>query len=254
MITARAGIRIGGWVFAPGLLPTLVYGVLLVLLIGLGQWQLDRAAEKRSTLAARAAATDAPVLALNERAASLAHHEYRRATAEGRYDTDHQFLLDNQVQDGRIGYRVLTPLRLAGRDAAVLVQRGFVPIAESRQTLPALPPAESPAQVTGRIESGQSVGMRLGGAADGTGAWPRRLQYIDFEAMNAMLDYPLSDYVLVQGSLATDSVARRSDRDAWRFGPERHQGYAVQWFSLAAALTLIWLVVNTRRQARGETT
>lgn len=252
MITARRGIRIGGWVFAPGPLPTLVYAVLLGLLIGLGQWQLDRAAEKRSALAARADATDAPVMALNDRPASLARHEYRRATAEGRYDTDHQFLLDNQVQDGRIGYRVLTPLRLTGRDAAVLVQRGFVPIAGSRQTLPELPPVDSPARVSGRIGSGPSVGMRLGEAADGSGDWPRRLQYIDFEAMNAMLDYPLSDYVLVEGSLSTDAVARRSDRDAWRFGPERHQGYAVQWFSLAAALTVIWLVVNTRRPTRGE--
>lgn len=253
MTYARRGIRIAGWVFAPGLVPTVAYGVLLVVLIGLGQWQLDRAAEKRSALADKAAATDAPVIALNERSASLARHEYRRAIAEGRYDMDHQFLLDNQVEDGRIGYRVLTPLRLSGRDAAVLVQRGFVPIAGSRQTLPELPPADSPARVSGRIEAGPSVGMRLGEAADGSGDWPRRLQYIDFEAMNAMLDYPLSDYVLVEGSLATDAVARRSDRDAWRFGPERHQGYAVQWFSLAAALTLIWLVVNTRRQTRGET-
>lgn len=247
------GILFGGWVFAPRLLPTLVYVVLLVLLIGLGQWQLDRASQKRAALADRAAATDAPVLRLNERPASLARHEYRRATATGRYDTAHQFLLDNQVQDGRIGYRVLTPLRLPEREAAVLVQRGFVPIDGSRQTLPTLPPAPSPAQVSGRIDSGPSVGMRLGEAADGSGRWPRRLQYIDFKAMDAMLDYPLSDYVLVPGALATDAVARRSERDAWRFGPERHEGYAVQWFSLAIALTLIWLVVNTRRAKRGET-
>jgi surfeit locus 1 family protein len=245
------GIRIAGWQFRPGWLPTLVYVLLLVGLINLGNWQLDRAAEKREALAARAAATEAPVVALNDQSASLERHAYRRATAQGRFDRKHQFLLDNQTEDGRIGYRVITPLRLDGRDAAVLVQRGFVPIKGSRQALPELPSAPERARVSGRIESGPSVGMRLGDAADGTNQWPRRLQYIDFEAMQGMVDYPLSDYLLVEGSLATDAVAQRSERDAWRFGPERHEGYAVQWFSLAAALTLIWLVVNTRRNNHG---
>lgn len=251
MSGAWNGIRIGGWRFRPGWLPTLVYVLLLVGLISLGNWQLDRAADKRDALAARAAATEAPVMALNDQSATLARHAYRRATAQGRFDGEHQFLLDNQTEDGRIGYRVITPLMLDDRDAAVLVQRGFVPIKGSRQALPELPATPDRAQVSGRIESGPSVGMRLGEAADGTGQWPRRLQYIDFEAMQAMVDYPLSDYLLVEGSLATDAVARRSDRDAWRFGPERHEGYAVQWFSLAAALTLIWLVVNTRRYNHG---
>ena len=252
MSDTRHGIRLGGIVFAPGLIPTTVYLVLLVGLIGLGQWQLDRADQKRTALAERAAATKAPVISINQQPATLARHEYRRATAAGRFDADHQFLLDNQVKDGRIGYRVITPLRLEGRDAAVLVDRGFIPIADSRQELPTLPPVEPEARISGRISAGPSVGMRLGEAADGTQRWPRRLQYIDFDYMDATLDYPLSDYLLVEGSLATDAVARRSGRDAWRFGPARHEGYAVQWFSLAAALTLIWLVVNTRRQKRGD--
>lgn len=252
MTRARLGIRLGGFVFAPSVLPTVVYLILLVGLIGLGQWQLDRADQKRTTLEQRAAATEAPVISINERLATLDRDEYRRAKAVGRFDTDHQFLLDNQVEDGRIGYRVMTPLKLEGRDTAVLADRGFVPIADSRQKLPTLPPVDPQARVSGRISAGPSVGMRLGDAADGTDRWPRRLQYMDFDYMNATLDYPLSDYLLVEGSLATDAVARRSDRDAWRFGPARHEGYAVQWFSLAAALTLIWLVVNTRRRKQGD--
>ena len=242
----------GERVFAPSLVPTVVYLVLLVVLVSLGQWQLDRAEQKRAVLAERAAATKAPVISVNDQTTTLARHEYRRATAIGRFDTEHQFLLDNRVQDGRIGYRVMTPLRLEGRETAVLVDRGFIPIAGSRQTLPTLPSVEPEARVSGRISAGPSVGMRLGEAADGTNQWPRRLQYIDFDYMDATLDYSLSDYLLVEGSLATDAVARRGERDAWRFGPARHEGYAVQWFSLAAALTLIWLVVNTRRQRRGD--
>ena len=251
MVSACRGVRFAGLVFAPRLLPTIAYLVLLALLISLGNWQLDRAAHKRQALAERAAATRAPVVDLNAGAATLATHEYRRVRAEGTFDEAHQFLLDNRIQDGQVGYRVLTPLRLAGRDAAVLVDRGFVPIIGNRETLPDLPPVETDDIVTGRVSRGPSVGLRLGDPSDQPTQWPRRVQYMDFEYMQSSLDYPLHDYLLVEGALTNEVVAQRSGRDAWRFGPERHQGYAVQWFSLAGALTLIWLIVNTRREKQG---
>ena len=249
--TAWRGLRLGGYVFAPTLLPTLVYIALMALLVTLGQWQLERAEQKRADLAERAAAGRAPVLDLNAVPASLAAHAHRRARASGTFDTAHQFLLDNRIEDGQVGYRVLTPLRLDGRDTAVLVDRGFVPIVGDRQTLPALPPVDPAAEVTGRIGRGPSVGLRLGEPSDQPGQWPRRVQYMDFEYMRSALDYPLGDYLLIEGSLSNEAVAQRSGRDAWRFGPERHEGYALQWFSLAGALTLIWLVVNTRREQKG---
>ncbi len=248
-------MRIGDWVFAPRLVPTLVYLVLLALLLWLGFWQLDRAQQKHAALAARAEATRAPVLNLHEQPATLAQHEYRRVIAEGQYDADRQFLLDNRIQDGQVGYRVLTPLKLNQRDSAVLVDRGFVPIIGNRQTLPELPPIDtSDTPVTGRISSGPSVGIRLGEPSDNPTQWPRRIQYIDFKYLRAALDYPLADYIIAEGSLRNDVVVRRIGRDAWRFGPERHEGYAVQWFALAAALTLIWCVVNTHRVATKKRT
>lgn len=247
------GLRMGDWVFAPRVLPTLAYLVLLPLLISLGVWQLDRAEQKHQALAERAAASRAPVVDLNETPTRLASHEYRRARGSGRFDASRQFLLDNRIQDGQVGYRVLTPLRLAGQDRAVLVDRGFVPIVGNRQVLPDLPPVPPEAEVAGRIRRGPSVGIRLGEPADNAGEWPRRVQYLDFDYMAEELGYPIADYLLVEGSLSNDPVVRRSGRDAWRFGPERHEGYAVQWFSLAAALTVIWLVVNTKRKHKRTT-
>ncbi|MEX0386822.1 SURF1 family protein [Spiribacter onubensis] len=254
MASGSSGIHIAGYVFAPRLLPTAAYLLLLMLLLSLGHWQLDRADQKRAMLAERAAATRAPVVDLNEVTATLATHEYRRVTANGTFDEAHQFLLDNRIQDGQVGYRVLTPLRLDGLDRAVLVDRGFVPIVGDRQTPPALPPVDPQGPVTGRVSRGPSVGLRLGDPSDQPMQWPRRIQYMDFDYMQSTLDYPLGDYLLVEGALTNEAVAQRTGRDAWRFGPERHDGYAVQWFSLAGALTLIWLIVNTRREQRGGTT
>lgn len=247
-------MQLAGFRFAPRLIPTAVYFVLLSFLLTLGFWQLDRADQKRADLAARAAATQAPVLTLNQSKVTLASAEYRRARAHGEYDTSKQFLLDNRVEDGQVGYRVLTPFRLEGSAQAVLVDRGFVPIVDGREVMPTLPAIENKNQVTGRISGGPSVGMRLGEPTDTPGQWPRRVQYMDFAYMDSAVDYALANFVLIEGSLANDTVARRSTRDAWRFGPERHEGYAFQWFALATALTLIWIVVNTKRQARGRTT
>ncbi len=247
-----SGMRIGGFVFAPRLWPTLAYVILLSLLLTLGFWQLGRADEKWAALAARAEATRAEVVEINAVLPSLASHEFRRARAYGEYDLERQFLLDNQVENRQVGYRLLTPLQLDGADQWVLVDRGFVPIRESRAMMPELPAptvgtAASDAPVTGRIGRGPSVGIRLGEPTDNPDVWPRRVQYLDFEYMSQALGAPVADYLLLEGSLATDVQLRREGPDAWRFGPERHEGYAVQWFSLAAALTVIWLVVNTRR-------
>ncbi len=256
-----SGVRFGNWVFAPTLLPTIAYLLLLALLLSLGTWQLGRAEQKWDELAARAEATRAEVVDLNRTPTTLATHEFRRVSADGVYRLDRQFLLDNQVVDRQVGYRILTPLELVGTDRMVLVDRGFIPIVEGRDQMPDLPlpdrvmGADNRATVTGRIGRGPSVGIRLGEPSDTPGAWPRRVQYLDFGYMADALGAPLADHLLIEGSLATDIQLRRAGRDAWRFGPERHEGYAVQWFSLAAALTVIWLVVNTRRYKnnRGST-
>ena len=241
-------MRIAGFVFSPTPVPTVAYLVILTLLVSLGFWQLDRAEVKRTEMTERAAAFRAPVLDLTETTASLTSHEFRRARASGSYDSEHQFYLDNTVEDGQVGYRVLTPLRLDGRDEAVLVDRGFVAITEGREKLPTPPPVGDSAEVAGQIGRGPWVGLRLGEPSDNTGQWPRRVQYMDMQYKADALDYPLADYLLVEGSLATDAVMQDvAVRDAWRFGPERHEGYAFQWFALSATLTIIWLVVNTRR-------
>ncbi|PWG61952.1 SURF1 family protein [Spiribacter halobius] len=241
-------MTIAGYEFRPRLVPTLAYVVVLALLLGLGFWQLERAEQKREALAARAAAARAPVLELNRAPASLAEHRYRRARASGRYDGEHQFLLDNQVRDGEAGYRVLTPLRLEGSTGAVLVDRGWVPVGPDRSQLPAIPAPDGARTVSGRIARGPVVALRLGEPAAENRSWPRRIQYLDFDYIAHALPYPVEGYLLRETPEGEGAVAARAPRDAWRFGPERHEGYAVQWFALAAALTLIWIGVNSHRQ------
>lgn len=249
-------MHIGSFQFAPPLLPTLGYLVMLMFLIFLGVWQLDRAEQKHTELAQRAAAIEAPVVSLNDKPAEsgLAAFEFRRARATGVYDTQRQFLLDNQVEDSEVGYRWLVPLRIEGQDQAVLVDRGFLPVGDDRRQLPAVVIEQPEQTVTGQIAPRPTVAMQLGEPSDNPGEWPRRVQYLDYEYFDSQTPYPLlAGQLLIEGSLDLAPRIERTGREAWRYGPERHEGYAFQWFSMAAALTVIWLVVNTkRRQPRNK--
>lgn len=237
-------MRIGPYRFQPRLVPTLAFLLLLPLLVALGFWQLERAAQKQAWLNDLNQGAAATPLNLNESLPPLAAARYRRAEAEGRLDTTHQFLLDNQVRQGRVGYRVFTPLRLTG-GGVVLVDRGWVPAPPDRSRLPEVAVAEGVRAVTGVLYGGPSVGIRLGPSHHGDDNWPRRIQYLDFDALGAALGREVPPLVLRALDSSALVEAPRAPRP--ELGPERHWGYAVQWFALATALAGIFIVVNTRR-------
>lgn len=246
-------MHIGSFEFAPPLVPSIAYVIVFSFLVFLGVWQLDRAEQRHTELAERAAAIESPVVSLNVTATTLASHEYRRVIAAGVYDETRQFLLDNQVKDRVAGYRWIVPLQLEGRDQAVLVDRGFIPLGDSRDEFPELRIESLEQTVTGLVGRGPGVGIRLGETTDNPDEWPRRVQYFDMPYFQSQTPYPLADHLLIEGSLDLAPRIERTGRDAWRFGPERHEGYAFQWFSMAMALTVIWIVVNIKRRQPEDT-
>ena len=102
--------------------------------IGAGLWQMDRAEQKRQLFAAFADGVNAPVRRqlVADDAADTAL--YRRFSIRGRYDGEHQVLIDNMIFNGRSGYQILTPLRTGNE--SVLVNRGWVPANPDRSILP----------------------------------------------------------------------------------------------------------------------
>lgn len=241
----------------PRLLPTLAVLLLLPLLLGLGAWQLDRAAQKRALEAALNAAGDAPPAQILPGTDTEAMRElaYRRVAAYGRYAPERQLLLDNQIHDGRPGFRVFTPLRLGNGHSAVLVDRGWLPMGATRDQLPALALATDERLVRGLLTPPPDVGLRLGDGMANPGRWPRLVQYLDPARLAPELGVRLLPYVIRLDPAAPDGYLR--EPPALPFGPERHLGYAVQWFALAATLALLWLrhsLVRDAAAARPEPT
>ncbi len=231
--------------FRPHWVPTILTLLLLPGLLALGFWQLDRAETKRTLRERRDAAAEAQPITLSVPLRPLDALLLKPVRATGSFDTERQYLLANQARDGVSGYRILTPFRFRGSDTAVLMARAWVAASGDRRELPDLDPAPSGERtIAGIATDGPSVGYRMGSAYVGDGDWPRQVTYLDFEAMDEALPYRLAPLVI-------EPDVSRDERLARLMGgvtPTRHTGYAVQWFALAAALVVIYIVVNLRRE------
>lgn len=226
--------------FRPGWPATLFTAFFLPLLLALGAWQLERAEEKQALYDDFAAGGEA--VALHADSGGLDDlRRYAPVRATGTYLAERQFLLDNMVEDGQAGYRVLTPLRV-GEGVAVLVDRGWVPRDFSAREPPAIGVDEGTRTVTGILDHMPRPGIAL--AIELRPDWPKVVQFPTLEELAGALELRL-----VPGLLLLDRAAPDGFRRDWRpsdFGPERHLGYALQWFALAATLVILYLVWSFR--------
>ena len=241
-------MRIGPFELRPRRLPMLMTLVLVPALVGLGVWQLQRAEEKRVLQAQWQRQRDMAPRPLAEVLRGQAPR-FAPVVAQGRFDTGHQFLLDNQIRSHRPGYQVLTPLRLQGSERAILVNRGWIPMGDGRRDLPRIPTPEGSVRVTGYLVDPPQAGLRLGPADPGKGRWPKVVQYLAPQRASRQLGYP----VVARAVRLAEGAPHGFPRD-WNaplpVGPARHTGYALQWFGLGVAVLVIFLAVNLRRDDR----
>jgi surfeit locus 1 family protein len=239
-------MRLGSFDFSPGLWPTLATLAILPLLLGLGLWQLDRANWKQALIDTEIKTTrqtPQPLLDVIEAGGVL---DFRPVLARGRYDLGRQLLLDNRIHQGRPGYQVLTPLQLAGVDQVVLVNRGWLPMGRTRADLPPLPGPGDVLPVSGTIARLPEKIFRLDAAEERVVGWPQVIQHVDFAAIEQRLGYAVLPVIMQLGEEEPHGFAR-DWRPVYGTSPDKHRAYAMQWFTLALVLVLIYAGVNTRR-------
>lgn len=233
--------------FKPSLFGTVLALAGVALGIRLGLWQIDRAAEKNA-LIAQFEQGQATVTELSNANIAIVPR-YQRVHFSGRYDARHQILLDNMPSQGQPmpGFRVLTPLELAGGDW-VLVDRGWLPMKATRTDLPALNVAEEVREITGRVDELPRPGVRLGSQTIDNSAvsWPLVLNYPRKNDLERVLGRTLPERIVRLDASQPDGYERNWNPSI-SFGPQRHIGYAVQWFAMAAAMLVIYLVLSFKR-------
>nr|WP_321167726.1 SURF1 family protein [Alkalisalibacterium limincola] len=231
----------GLWLFALAML-----GVFLVA----GTWQWQRGLEKDAMLAAQARTIqEREPVAL----ATAREHPERLewAAGTGRFPDVAPVYLDNQRNDGRQGVRVYRVFEVDDADATqLLVELGWLPLPADRglPVLPDLAPGEHP--VRGLLMPPPSAGLSLGEALqrqpDGS---LLALRVVPAEIAAALgLSVDLAPRVLRLDPALDIGFERDLDVLANTLPPEKHRGYAVQWFGLAAATLVITLVLSFRRR------
>ncbi|HEV2641622.1 MAG TPA: SURF1 family protein [Candidatus Elarobacter sp.] len=221
--------------------------------ISLGFWQLRRLAERRAvnaTVVHRLAEPPVTVTTLPRDSAAL---HYRRVIVDGVYDYAHEVRIIARTRNGSPGVNIVTPVRMAGNDTALLVNRGWV-YSPDASTVDLARWRES--------DSARGIGYArplerrpLPGSpalADRPGAY----RWLDTVALRASIPYQVYPFsVVLEGDTAPRGpIPPRVPPPPLDEGP--HMSYAIQWFSFAAIAiigTFFFLrVVPAKRRATLE--
>jgi surfeit locus 1 family protein len=215
-----------------------------VIFVRLGLWQLARLSERRAfnaTIEQQQLGAPIPLVDL-PRDPARAH--YRAASVEGSYDYDHELVYSNRTRRGSPGVDLLTPVRVAGRDTAVLVNRGWV-YSPDGASVDLQKWREGPtARLKGYVE------LTTGDTALAVSSHARVVRHVSRAELKDKIPYPVAPYYLIAFGDTTDmSHPARRDLPVLDDGP--HRGYAMQWFSFALiAIAGAGIVVYRDRQQR----
>jgi surfeit locus 1 family protein len=218
----------------------------MLVLLGLGTWQLERRVWKLDLIAARAAGLAAAPIPLPERIADPAALEFHRVWVEGRFRHDLELHLIGRFYRDQPGYQIVTPLILAD-GSAVLVNRGFVP-------LNAEDPARRPAgQVVGivRVEGVVRQSVAPGWLTQDNQPANNVWFYPDVVQMAQAAGLSRVHEVFIEAGPAPNPgglpIGGQSQIDL----PNDHLQYAITWYSLAVALAVIYGIL-CHRQLSGD--
>ena len=233
----------GGWTFRPSVAVTIAAIACCALTLALGLWQTRRAAEKEALQLEYDRLSAAPPARLPTQPVAAAEYALRPVVARGEYADQFTILLDNRVHRGRAGFHVLSPLRIAGGNVYVLVNRGWVAAGRTRADLPEVTAPAGEQSVEGTAVLPPARAYELAAETAPWLVW----QNLVLERYRTWSGLELQPLVIQQTGDARDGLAREWDRpDA---GVDRHRSYALQWFALAALTVVLYVVLNFRRRA-----
>ena len=237
--------------FRPKLIPTLATLLLLPALISLGQWQARKAEQKQALQETYDQREKAAPLQVSAHPLNPESVRYGRVVARGRYVPAYQILLDNQVREGMAGYHVITPLHIEGGDSHVLVNRGWVPIGRDRNVLPDTDAPQGVVEVSGYAVVPSGKYFELVKPNDLRSGWQKVWQNMDLERYADAVPFPMQPVVIRLDPASTaGGYVREWPRPDARI--EVHRGYALQWYGMAAVLTVFYLASSIRKAANDD--
>ena len=228
--------------FKPSLWPTLAAIAGVAATVALGNWQLGRGQDKAALAQRIAVANRDAQIELSQTEARAEDVAWHRVEVRGRLEPKYAVLIDNRILHGVVGYQVVMPLRIAGGERHVLVNRGWVAATGSRDILPQIKTPPEEVLIAGLATVPSKRYLELSKQVAEGKVW----QNLTLERYRAAMPLALQPVVIQQESEIDDGLKR--EWSAPDLGIDKHYGYAFQWFAMAAAIVIIYLVCNVRKR------
>jgi cytochrome oxidase assembly protein ShyY1 len=212
--------------------------------VSLGNWQLRRAEQKLALQEQMSARAEFVPVNANALAPEQPPEEFRRVVAEGEFISSWVVYLDNRPYQGKAGFYLLMPFKLAGSEQSVLVLRGWFPRdATDRERIPTIAVPKGVIRLEGRVRTTTGKLMQLGEAsALQPGAIAQNVDLADFARASKL---SLQTFIIEQTNDAADGLVR--DWPIPSVGIDTHKGYAFQWYILALVAALFFLLTGFKR-------
>lgn len=233
--------------FRPSLLATLIALPAVLVMLGLGTWQLQRMgwkAELMERVAARVHAAPAPLPATLSDPGAL---EFRPVTVTGRLLHDKELRLLARPRQGQAGYEIVTPLVRDG-GGTLLVNRGFVPMDKREAASRPQGQVAGIVTVSGVVRLPQPPGLFQPDNTPGADTWVR----VDPAAMAAAVGLPAVAPLIVEALPGQSPGGLPAGIEPRVELPNNHLQYALTWYGLAATLVAIYVLSQRRRGASEE--
>ena len=226
---------------------TLVTLTAVVIMFALGCWQLQRADEKTARLAAMQRAAETDALSLQQ--AKEMHEQALDMTVQfnGRMDIERYFLLDNKIQHGTVGYEVLAIVNtIAGK---VVVNLGWLAAPRLRSEFPQVDLSAEFQSYRGMVAIPKHNHL-ITETAEFDQQWPKVLQQVDLKVIEQHYAGDLLPFIVLLDDQQGSGYVRK-----WQavvMPPEKHLAYAIQWFLLASAALVIFVIAQHKKFKRGS--
>jgi surfeit locus 1 family protein len=223
--------------------PTIWSAFGLLLLLGLGTWQVQRLHWKEGLIAERNAALAAAPVPLPKTLDEARALEFHPVRAEGEFLNDHELDLNAQSLKGEQGFHIVTPFRLSD-GTIVFIDRGFVPTDKRAPETRAQGEIAGPTAATGLLRLPEPPGYFTPANEPAKNSWFS----IDLPAMAraAGVGSALPFYI---------DAGKTPVPGGWPQGgqtitdlPNDHLQYAITWYALAVALIAIYIRFAIRRR------
>ena len=228
--------------FNPGIRITIFFIFFALLFFSLGVWQIERGQSKMKILNEFEENFKKTPEYLNEQSG-----KWDRVYVEGKWDNREQILIDNSVNRGIAGYKVLTPFRINETNKIILVDRGWIKQNKYRNELPNIEITAVNETVSGILELPE-LGLVLSDDLVSK-EWPKISQSKNLEVLSKEYDESIYPFILLADPILKNSLEYIKIVPT-NMTPIKHYGYSAQWFLMFIVLCFMYIWYGYKRNAK----